>query len=183
MNCNAPPSYEAAAAQVASRCPMHDERLKLVCIDCNMVACTLCKDIGDKHQGHKFEMLSDAAERMRAHLRAEIDHTHTLHERASNTLQSVNTVKQSLHSNGTQEVERPLPEVAVLRPLQSASGAHCSTAAAKQQIEKHFDILQAALHNRKMELFMAVDDLASQKLHRLEEQALELQGFKSKISE
>ncbi|MCI4374633.1 hypothetical protein PGIGA_G00008430 [Pangasianodon gigas] len=42
-------------------CPDHDERLKLFCETDQKLVCLICRD-GDKHQGHKFKPVDEAAE-------------------------------------------------------------------------------------------------------------------------
>ncbi|KAI5106067.1 hypothetical protein C0J45_3764, partial [Silurus meridionalis] len=42
-------------------CPDHDERLKLFCETDQKLVCLICRD-GDKHQGHKFKPVDEAAQ-------------------------------------------------------------------------------------------------------------------------
>lgn len=42
-------------------CPDHDERFKLFCETDQKLVCLICRD-GDKHQGHKFKPVDEAAE-------------------------------------------------------------------------------------------------------------------------
>lgn len=42
-------------------CPDHDEMLKLFCETDQKLVCLICRD-GDKHQGHTFKPVDEAAE-------------------------------------------------------------------------------------------------------------------------
>uniref|UniRef100_A0A3P8UZN4 Uncharacterized protein n=1 Tax=Cynoglossus semilaevis TaxID=244447 RepID=A0A3P8UZN4_CYNSE len=51
----------------AQLCPEHEEKLKLFCITDQQLACIICRD-GDKHDGHKFKPIKEAAVLVREEL-------------------------------------------------------------------------------------------------------------------
>ncbi len=48
-------------------CPEHDEKLKLFCVTDQQLACIICRD-GEKHEGHKFKPVKEAAASLRQEL-------------------------------------------------------------------------------------------------------------------
>ncbi|XP_023271351.1 zinc-binding protein A33-like [Seriola lalandi dorsalis] len=48
-------------------CPEHEEKLKLFCITDQQLACIICRD-GEKHEGHKFKPIKEAAASVRREL-------------------------------------------------------------------------------------------------------------------
>uniref|UniRef100_A0A8D3BJI6 Tripartite motif-containing protein 35-like n=1 Tax=Scophthalmus maximus TaxID=52904 RepID=A0A8D3BJI6_SCOMX len=50
-------------------CPEHEERLKLFCVTDQQLACIICRD-GEKHEGHKFKPIKEAAALVRNKLEA-----------------------------------------------------------------------------------------------------------------
>uniref|UniRef100_A0A3Q1H0F3 Uncharacterized protein n=1 Tax=Acanthochromis polyacanthus TaxID=80966 RepID=A0A3Q1H0F3_9TELE len=56
------------AKEVPDLCPEHEEKLKLFCVTEQELACIICRD-GEKHQGHKFKPIKEAA----ASLRKEVE--------------------------------------------------------------------------------------------------------------
>lgn len=48
-------------------CPDHDEKLKLFCLTDEQLACIICRD-GEKHDGHKFKPIKEAAASLRKNL-------------------------------------------------------------------------------------------------------------------
>ncbi|XP_070767172.1 nuclear factor 7, brain-like [Enoplosus armatus] len=56
-----------AKAEVAELCPEHEEKLKLFCVTDQQLACIICRD-GEKHEGHKFKPIKEAAASLRQEL-------------------------------------------------------------------------------------------------------------------
>ncbi|XP_062248833.1 zinc-binding protein A33-like [Platichthys flesus] len=54
-------------------CHEHEERLKLFCVTDQQLVCIICRD-GEKHQGHKFKPLKEAAAPLREKLEAYVKH-------------------------------------------------------------------------------------------------------------
>ncbi|KAK2850991.1 hypothetical protein Q5P01_007267 [Channa striata] len=54
-------------AEAADLCPEHEEKLKLFCVTDQLLACIICRD-GDKHEGHKFKPVKEAAASLRKEL-------------------------------------------------------------------------------------------------------------------
>ncbi|XP_045911910.1 nuclear factor 7, brain-like [Micropterus dolomieu] len=54
-------------AEVAELCPEHEEKLKLFCITDQQLTCIICRD-GEKHEGHKFKPIKEAAASLRQEL-------------------------------------------------------------------------------------------------------------------
>ncbi|XP_070695087.1 nuclear factor 7, ovary-like [Pempheris klunzingeri] len=53
--------------QMAELCPEHEEKLKLFCVTDQQLACIICRD-GEKHAGHKFKPIKEAAASLRREL-------------------------------------------------------------------------------------------------------------------
>uniref|UniRef100_A0A3Q1GZ83 Uncharacterized protein n=1 Tax=Anabas testudineus TaxID=64144 RepID=A0A3Q1GZ83_ANATE len=49
-------------------CPEHEEKLKLFCVTDQQLACIICRD-GEKHEGHKFKPIKEAAASLRNELK------------------------------------------------------------------------------------------------------------------
>ncbi|KAF7655165.1 hypothetical protein LDENG_00059840 [Lucifuga dentata] len=49
-------------------CPEHEEKLKLFCVTDQQLACIICRD-GEKHNGHKFKPIKEAAASLRQELK------------------------------------------------------------------------------------------------------------------
>ncbi|XP_029995676.1 nuclear factor 7, ovary-like [Sphaeramia orbicularis] len=58
-------SHDRAEAQWL--CPDHDEKLKLFCVTDQQLTCIICRD-GEKHDGHKFKPVKEAAASLRKEL-------------------------------------------------------------------------------------------------------------------
>ncbi|XP_062283223.1 zinc-binding protein A33-like [Scomber scombrus] len=59
------PGRTSETAEVAEwLCPEHDEKLKLFCITDQQLTCIICRD-GEKHEGHKFKPIKEAATSVR----------------------------------------------------------------------------------------------------------------------
>ncbi|XP_032377943.1 zinc-binding protein A33 [Etheostoma spectabile] len=54
-------------AESAELCPEHEEKLKLFCVTDQQLACIICRD-GDRHEGHKFKPIKEAAAALRLEL-------------------------------------------------------------------------------------------------------------------
>ncbi|RVE70224.1 hypothetical protein OJAV_G00062620 [Oryzias javanicus] len=54
-------------AKVAGMCPEHEEKFKLFCLTDLQLACIICRD-GEKHEGHKFKPIKEAAQSLRSDL-------------------------------------------------------------------------------------------------------------------
>uniref|UniRef100_A0A3P8RST1 Uncharacterized protein n=1 Tax=Amphiprion percula TaxID=161767 RepID=A0A3P8RST1_AMPPE len=54
-------------AEVPDLCPEHEEKLKLFCLTEQELACIICRD-GDRHEGHKFKPIKEAAASLRKDL-------------------------------------------------------------------------------------------------------------------
>ncbi|XP_076136200.1 E3 ubiquitin-protein ligase TRIM62-like isoform X2 [Alosa pseudoharengus] len=63
-----PPRAPAPRPQGDLVCEEHDERLKLFCVTDQKLACTICKE-QDKHQGHIFKPVKEAAEKNKGELK------------------------------------------------------------------------------------------------------------------
>ncbi|XP_023271364.1 nuclear factor 7, ovary-like [Seriola lalandi dorsalis] len=59
--------HEPQKAEVAELCPEHEEKLKLFCVTDQQLACIICRD-GEKHEGHKFKPIKEAAVSLRKEL-------------------------------------------------------------------------------------------------------------------
>ncbi|KAI3357079.1 hypothetical protein L3Q82_015544 [Scortum barcoo] len=55
--------------QVADLCPEHEEKLKLFCVTDQKLTCVICRD-GEKHEGHKFKPIREAAASLKEELNA-----------------------------------------------------------------------------------------------------------------
>ncbi|XP_024147803.1 nuclear factor 7, brain [Oryzias melastigma] len=55
------------AAKAAGMCPEHEEKFKLFCLTDLQLACIICRD-GEKHEGHKFKPIKEAAQSLRSDL-------------------------------------------------------------------------------------------------------------------
>uniref|UniRef100_A0A665VLI7 Uncharacterized protein n=1 Tax=Echeneis naucrates TaxID=173247 RepID=A0A665VLI7_ECHNA len=53
-------------------CPEHEEKLKLFCATEQQLACIICRD-GEKHEGHKFKPIKEAAASVRRELEAFVE--------------------------------------------------------------------------------------------------------------
>ncbi|KAM4610821.1 tripartite motif containing 108 [Polymixia lowei] len=53
-------------------CPEHEEKLKLFCETDQQLACVICRD-GERHDGHKFKPIKEAATSLRRELKKGID--------------------------------------------------------------------------------------------------------------
>ncbi|XP_029910664.1 nuclear factor 7, brain-like [Myripristis murdjan] len=56
-----------------SLCPEHEEKLKLICETDQQLACVICRD-GEKHDGHKFKPIREAATSLRRELEKGMRH-------------------------------------------------------------------------------------------------------------
>ncbi|XP_029910665.1 zinc-binding protein A33-like [Myripristis murdjan] len=56
-----------------SLCPEHEEKLKLICETDQQLACVICRD-GEKHDGHKFKPIREAATSLRRELEKGMGH-------------------------------------------------------------------------------------------------------------
>ncbi|XP_029910668.1 nuclear factor 7, brain-like [Myripristis murdjan] len=56
-----------------SLCPEHEEKLKLFCETDQQLACVICRD-GEKHDGHKFKPIREAATSLRRELEKGMEH-------------------------------------------------------------------------------------------------------------
>ncbi|XP_050926984.1 nuclear factor 7, ovary isoform X5 [Lates calcarifer] len=63
-------------AEVAELCPEHEEKLKLFCVTDQQLACIICRD-GERHEGHKFNPVKEAAASLRRELETECGQTKT----------------------------------------------------------------------------------------------------------
>ncbi|XP_028264781.1 nuclear factor 7, ovary-like isoform X1 [Parambassis ranga] len=59
--------------QKAELCPEHEEKLKLFCVTDQQLACIICRD-GEKHEGHKFKPIKEAAASLRKELDTFVQH-------------------------------------------------------------------------------------------------------------
>ncbi|KAK2898021.1 nuclear factor 7, ovary-like [Channa argus] len=57
----------------AELCPEHEEKLKLFCITDQQLACIICRD-AEKHEGHKFKPVKEAAASLRKELETFVQH-------------------------------------------------------------------------------------------------------------
>ncbi|XP_028264787.1 nuclear factor 7, ovary-like [Parambassis ranga] len=64
---------EKIKSQKAELCPEHDEKLKLFCVTDQQLACIICRD-GEKHEGHKFKPIKEAAASLRKELDTFVQH-------------------------------------------------------------------------------------------------------------
>ncbi|XP_040908146.1 nuclear factor 7, ovary-like [Toxotes jaculatrix] len=56
-------------AEVVELCLEHEEKLKLFCVTDQQLACIICRD-GEKHEGHKFKPIKEAAASLKKELEA-----------------------------------------------------------------------------------------------------------------
>ncbi len=54
-------------------CPEHEEKLKLFCVTDQRLTCVICQD-GEKHEGHKFKPIKEAAVSLRKELNTFVQH-------------------------------------------------------------------------------------------------------------
>ncbi|GLD45621.1 zinc-binding protein A33-like isoform X1 [Lates japonicus] len=54
-------------------CPEHEEKLKLFCVTDQQLACIICRD-GERHEGHKFKPIKEAATSLRKELETFVQH-------------------------------------------------------------------------------------------------------------
>uniref|UniRef100_A0A4W6BT68 Uncharacterized protein n=1 Tax=Lates calcarifer TaxID=8187 RepID=A0A4W6BT68_LATCA len=54
-------------------CPEHEEKLKLFCVTDQQLACIICRD-GERHEGHKFKPIKEAAAPVRRELETFVQH-------------------------------------------------------------------------------------------------------------
>uniref|UniRef100_A0A7N6AND5 Uncharacterized protein n=1 Tax=Anabas testudineus TaxID=64144 RepID=A0A7N6AND5_ANATE len=77
-------------------CPEHEEKLKLFCVTDQELACIICRD-GEKHEGHKFKPIKEAA----ASLRNDLE---TFVQRVSGDIHDMegkaNTQKEEIRKTG-----------------------------------------------------------------------------------
>ncbi|XP_023149191.2 nuclear factor 7, ovary-like [Amphiprion ocellaris] len=59
--------------EVPDLCPEHEEKLKLFCLTEQELACIICRD-GDRHEGHKFKPIKEAAASLRKELETFVQH-------------------------------------------------------------------------------------------------------------
>ncbi|XP_049919785.1 uncharacterized protein LOC126402121 [Epinephelus moara] len=59
-------------AEVSELCPKHEEKLKLFCVTDQQLACIICRD-GERHEGHKFKPINEAAASLRQELEGGIE--------------------------------------------------------------------------------------------------------------
>ncbi|XP_028264786.1 nuclear factor 7, ovary-like isoform X2 [Parambassis ranga] len=64
---------EKIKSQKAELCPEHEEKLKLFCVTDRQLACIICRD-GEKHEGHKFKPIKEAAVSLRKELDTFVQH-------------------------------------------------------------------------------------------------------------
>ncbi|XP_028264783.1 nuclear factor 7, ovary-like [Parambassis ranga] len=64
---------EKIKSQKAELCPEHEEKLKLFCVTDQQLACIICRD-GEKHEGHKFKPIKEAAASLRKELDTFVQH-------------------------------------------------------------------------------------------------------------
>ena len=120
-------------------CPEHDEPFKLMCLDCGVITCMLCKEFG-AHQGHRHDLIRNVASGQRDQLAAALSSVDALNELANARARAVEGV---------------VSELGVASGVVSCGEAPQQTStvgAAKQRIVNHFCDLHAAIDTRKEEL-------------------------------
>lgn len=126
----------------AAECLAHGEPLKYVCLTCNVLECTDCKDF-DKHKGHKHDLLSNVAKSRRRQLRTELTLLDSLEQKAAVVSADVERCVGLVGANGEE---------------------------AKHHVEQHFAALEKALAARKAELLSELEDTQAYKLAVLQDQ-------------
>ncbi|XP_045911909.1 nuclear factor 7, ovary-like [Micropterus dolomieu] len=92
-------------AEVAELCPEHEEKLKLFCITDQQLACIICRD-GEKHEGHKFKPIKEAAASLRQELETFVqlasDDIHTIESQANTQREEMTKTKEKSQQLKTQ---------------------------------------------------------------------------------
>ncbi|XP_037630020.1 uncharacterized protein LOC119490588 [Sebastes umbrosus] len=66
---------EKEKAEAAELCLEHEEKLKLFCVTDQQLACIICRD-GERHEGHKFKPIKEAAASLRQELEKGMENLH-----------------------------------------------------------------------------------------------------------
>ncbi|KAM9855449.1 nuclear factor 7, ovary-like [Aulostomus maculatus] len=98
----------ASDKEVVDLCPEHEEKLKLFCVTDQQLTCTICRD-GERHEGHKFKPIREAAASLTQQLRAFLESVsadssmaesrgNTQREEIKNTKQKSDQLMEQIHS-------------------------------------------------------------------------------------
>jgi hypothetical protein len=139
-------------------CPVHNEPLKYMCLDCRVVTCTDCREFG-KHRGHAHDLLANVAEECREQLRTLMSTLVSMEESTASVGREVEQVAAMIVSTTTAG-----------GPQGESSATSGTAAEAEQLIEVHFNGLQVALEVRRALLLAEVRQDKAHRLSQLEEQ-------------
>ncbi|XP_045912053.1 nuclear factor 7, brain-like [Micropterus dolomieu] len=86
-------------------CPEHEEKLKLFCITEQRLTCVICRD-GEKHEGHKFKPIKEAAASLRQELETFVqlasDDIHVIESQANTQREEITKTKEKSQQLETQ---------------------------------------------------------------------------------
>ncbi|XP_051806200.1 zinc-binding protein A33-like [Acanthochromis polyacanthus] len=92
-------------AEVPDLCPEHEEKLKLFCVTEQQLTCIICRD-GEKHEGHKFKPIKEAAASQRKELETfvqdVIDDIHAIESLANTQREEMTKSKETSEQLMTQ---------------------------------------------------------------------------------
>ena len=160
------PIAERARLQGPSKCPLHGEVLKYMCMDCQAVSCIDCKDFGE-HQGHKHQLITAVAEGQRNQLREAVAAAEASEATAAGVARAVEAVVDEIG--------------AVFGCCSASDGGGGTLNAAEQQIAGAFGKARAALNTQEQELTVMVRALADEKMAKANEHLHRLGMHRSRL--
>ena len=141
-------------------CAEHDEPLKYMCLDCQEIVCTDCKEFGD-HKGHEHDLVKNVACTQREQLKEALGGIEQFDTDATNTARNVEAVLQEIGPAATATAGCCDGQ---------ATTENTTVAVAADKIKVHFSELRVALVDREVALLDELEAARAQKLDKLDEQ-------------
>uniref|UniRef100_A0A3P8RUW4 Uncharacterized protein n=1 Tax=Amphiprion percula TaxID=161767 RepID=A0A3P8RUW4_AMPPE len=96
---------EGGSEKFHDLCPEHEEKLKLFCVTEQQLACIICRD-GERHEGHKFKPIKEAATSLRKDLETSVQHVfddiHAIESLANTQREEITKTKEKSEQLKTQ---------------------------------------------------------------------------------